>query len=149
MMGRPFAIALICVACGGMDAVPTIETTTFANSLGVNLAASTKTKDGEYYRDLVAGTAATVSAGQTLSVHYTGWLTNGAIFDTNLGAAAFSFRLGAGQVIAGWDEGLVGARVGGTRQLVIPPALGYGASGYAQIPPNAILVFTVQVDSAQ
>lgn len=144
------AIALLLAACGGGSAgVPTIETTTFAPSLGVNLAASTKMANGEYYRDLTVGTGVVVNRGQTLSVHYTGWLPDGTQFDSNVGGTAFSFVLGAGQVIAGWDQGLVGVRVGSTRQLIIPPALGYGASGYGPIPPNSILVFSVHVDSAQ
>ena len=115
----------------------------------MNLAASTKTVDGMYYRDLTAGSGAVVAPGQTLSVHYTGWLVNGTQFDSNTGLAAFSFKLGAGQVIAGWDEGMSGVRVGSTRQLIIPPALAYGPYQYGPIPPNSILVFTVQVDSAQ
>lgn len=140
--------ALGVFACAA-SAVPTIETTTFASSLGVDLSASTKTVDGAYYRDLAVGTGSAVTPGQTLSVHYTGWLADGTEFDSNAGAGEFSFRLGAGQVIGGWDEGLAGVKVGGTRQLIIPPALGYGVSGYGPIPPNAILVFAVQIDSAQ
>jgi len=142
-------LAFLLAACAGVDAVPTIEGTTFADSLDVNLAASTKTVDGMYYRDLTAGSGAAVAAGQTLSVHYTGWLVNGTQFDSNTGLAAFSFKLGAGQVIPGWDEGMSGVRVGSTRQLIIPPALAYGPYQYGPIPPNSILVFTVQVDSAQ
>ena len=142
-------LAFLLAACAGIDAAPTIEGTTFADSLGVNLAASTKTVDGMYYRDLTAGSGAAVAAGQTLSVHYTGWLVNGTQFDSNTGLAAFSFKLGAGQVIPGWDEGMSGVRVGSTRQLIIPPALAYGPYQYGPIPPNSILVFTVQVDSAQ
>jgi FKBP-type peptidyl-prolyl cis-trans isomerase len=77
-------------------------------------------------------------------VHYSGALANGTIFDAN-GAAQtpFQFVLGQGHVIAGWDEGIVGMQVGGTRQLIIPPALGYGVNGYGSIPGSAILVFTV------
>jgi FKBP-type peptidyl-prolyl cis-trans isomerase FkpA len=66
-----------------------------------------------------------------------------------VGGAAYSFVLGAGQVISGWDTGLVGAHVGSTRQLIIPPAMAYGSTGYGPIPPNAILVFTVQIDGGQ
>jgi FKBP-type peptidyl-prolyl cis-trans isomerase FkpA len=144
----PLFFALALAACAAA-VVPTIETTTFAPALGVNLAASTKTADGAYYRDLAVGAGAAVTAGQTLSVHYTGWLADGTEFDSNAGAGAFSFRLGAGQVIGGWDEGLAGVKVGSTRQLILPPSLGYGASGYGPIPPNAMLVFNVQVDAAQ
>ena len=131
-------------ACGGTDIVTSIEDTTFAAGLGVNLAASTKTASGLYYRDITVGTGATAVAGKTIAVHYTGALTNGTIFDANgTTATPFSFVLGQGQVIAGWDEGVVGMQVGGSRQLIIPPALGYGAGGSGPIPGNAILVFTV------
>ena len=127
-----------------------IEQTSFASSLGVNLTASTKTSNGVYYRDLVVGTGATVASGQTLAVRYTGWLSSGTQFDSNLTLAnPLSFRLGVGQVIAGFDEGLVGIKVGGQRQLIIPPALGYGPYGYGSIPGNAVLVFKVEVVSAQ
>jgi FKBP-type peptidyl-prolyl cis-trans isomerase FkpA len=144
----PIAV-LFLAACSGIDAPPTIEGTTFAPALGVNLAASTKTPDGEYYRDIATGTGALVSTGQTLSVHYTGWLSNGAQFTTNVGQAAFPFVLGGGTVITGWDKGFTGAHVGGTRQLIIPSEMGYGPQGNGLIPPNAILVYTVQIDSAQ
>ena len=142
-------LAFLLAACAGVDAAPTIEGTTFADSLGVNLAASTKTVDGMYYRDLTAGSGAVVAAGQTLTVDYTGWLTNGTQFDTSAGRGPFSFKLGAAQVIPGWDEGLAGVHVGSTRQLIIPPALAYGPYQNGPIPPNSILVFTVQVNSAQ
>lgn len=141
------ALPLAFIACGG-SSVPTIETTTFASSLNVNLPASTKTAHGEYFRDLVAGTGAVVSAGQSLTVKYNGWFPNGTLF--NGPDQDFSFHLGQGEVIAGWDEGLAGVKVGSTRQLIVPPSLGYGSQGYpGAIPPNAILVFSVQVISAQ
>ena len=127
----------------------TVENTPFSASLGVDLANSTRRSNGEYYRDLVAGGGAAVSAGQTLGVHYTGWLADGTRFDSNVGAAAFSFVLGGGRVIPGWDQGFGGAHVGGTRQLLIPPELGYGVAGSGPIPPDAVLVFNIQIDSAQ
>lgn len=116
-----------------------IESTTFATSLGVNLAASTKTASGLYYRDITVGTGTTIAAGQTLNVKYSGALANGSVFD----AGTYSFTI-PGSVIQGWNEGLLGMKVGGSRQLIIPPALGYGANGSGPIPPNAVLVFTVQ-----
>ena len=116
-----------------------IESTTFATSLGVNLAASTKTASGLYYRDITVGTGTTIAAGQTLNVKYSGALANGSVFD----AGTYSFTI-PGSVIQGWNEGLLGMKVGGSRQLVIPPSLGYGANGSGPIPPNAVLVFTVQ-----
>jgi FKBP-type peptidyl-prolyl cis-trans isomerase len=140
------ALALALAACGGGSTpAPTIEQTTFASSLGVNLAASTKTADGLYYRDLTTGGGALVQAGQTVTVQYSGAFPTGATFDSG----TFPFLLGAGQVIRGFDEGVSGMKVGGSRQLIIPPALGYGSAGNGSIPPNAILVFAVQVQSAQ
>jgi FKBP-type peptidyl-prolyl cis-trans isomerase FkpA len=125
-----------------------IESARFAPALGVNLAVSTKTPSGLYYRDLTPGTGPVVAPGQQVSAIYTGWLTDGTQFDSNAGSTPYSFRVGAHQVIAGWDEGVVGMHVGGKRQLIIPPALGYGAGGSGPIPPNATLVFTVEVVSA-
>ena len=143
------ALSLALAACSGPSAVPTVENTQYNPSLNVDLKSSTKAANGEYYRDLVPGTGAAVSAGQTLGVHYTGWLADGTRFDTNVGAAVYAFVLGLGTVIKGWDQGFDGAHVGGTRQLIIPPGLGYGAAGSDPIPPNAVLVFKVQIDSAQ
>ena len=146
-------VAIAALACGSGSngpVAPTIESTTFAPSLGVNLAASTRTATGLYYRDLVVGGGAATARGMVLAVHYTGSLADGTQFDSNVpGNTPLTFTLGVGQVIAGWDEGLAGIRVGGRRQLIIPPSLGYGASGSGQIPGNAILVFTVDVISAQ
>lgn len=133
-------------SCGGTDPVPTIETTQFAGSLGVNLAASTLQPNGVYYRDLTVGTGATVAAGSHLYVHYTGWLPNGGSFDSNQDPATpFDFVYGQASVIAAWNHGFTGMKVGGTRQLIVPPSAGYGASGQGPIPPNAILVFNVTV----
>ncbi len=148
------ALPAALTACGsdGGTTAPavSIEQTTFAPALNVNLAAMTRTQAGVYRRDLTVGTGAIVVRSQNLGVRYTGWLANGTQFDSNAGAGPlFNFRLGAGQVIAGWDDGLDGIRVGGRRQLIIPPALGYGASGNGPIPGNAVLVFEVQVVSAQ
>jgi FKBP-type peptidyl-prolyl cis-trans isomerase len=104
-----------------------IEQTTFAPSLGVNLAQSTKLPSGLYYRDITLGTGATVAMGQTVGMRYAGAFVGGDVFDSNPAPKAiFSFRLGAGQVIQGWDLGLPGMKVGGRRQLIIPPELAYG-----------------------
>ena len=127
-----------------------IEHTTFAASLGVDLAASTKTPNGAYYRDILPGTGPIVATGQTLKVRYTGWLSNGTQFDSNLTAPdPLPFKLGAHEVIAGFDEALAGVRVGGKRQLIVPPSLGYGPYSYGPIPGNSVLVFTVEVISAE
>ncbi|HQP36329.1 MAG TPA: FKBP-type peptidyl-prolyl cis-trans isomerase [Polyangiaceae bacterium] len=98
-------------------------------------------------QDLVVGSGATAAAGQRVSVHYTGWLTNGSKFDSSLDRGKpFQFTLGAGQVIKGWDQGVAGMRVGGKRKLTIPAELGYGARGFPPvIPPNSTLVFEVEL----
>ncbi len=142
------AVSLTLAACSG-DSILTIESATFAPSLGVDLAASTRLPSGMYIRDLVVGGGATVANGQSLSMRYAGYLIDGTSFDANAAPQApFVFTLGAGAVIQGWDQGVAGMRVGGRRQLIIPPALGYGSSGTGPIPGNAILVFTVEVVAA-
>ena len=123
------------VACGDNPAAPT-----------VNVPFSTT--------DLVVGSSATASTGQTVTVAYTGWLyeegaadNKGTQFDQTSAESPFSFVLGSGQVIAGWDQGLEGMKVGGRRRLVIPPALAYGTQGAGGglIPPNATLIFEVEL----
>lgn len=155
---RLLALALCCAlpvafaGCSSDTAAPvaTIEGTTFAAALNVDLAAMTRTEAGVYRRDLTVGTGAVVARSQILNVRYTGWLANGTEFDSNAPPKPiFVFQLGFGQVIAGWDDGVAGMQVGGRRQLIIPPALGYGRTGSGPIPGNAILVFTVEVVSAR
>jgi FKBP-type peptidyl-prolyl cis-trans isomerase len=147
---RLLSCLILLAACGGPVVPATIENTTFAGNLGVDLSKSTKTADGLYYRDINAGTGPALAVGQTVKVHYVGALPNGQTFDSNVDPQVpFSFALGVGQVIAGWDEGLQGAAVGSTRQLIIPPALGYGPYPVGSIPPNSILVFNVSIVSAQ
>ena len=99
--------------------------------------------------DQTVGTGAVAQAGDSITVNYVGSLTNGTVFDASANhGQPFTFTLGAGQVIPGWDQGLVGMKVGGKRTLVIPPALGYGAQGAGGvIPPNATLVFQVELVS--
>lgn len=109
--------------------------------------------------DTVMGTGATAAAGNTLTVNYTGWLydanatqNRGTQFDSSLsaGRVPFTFKLGVGQVIAGWDQGVVGMKVGGKRTLIIPSALGYGSVGAGSlIPPNSALVFDVELLAVQ
>ena len=107
--------------------------------------------------DTVVGVSTTAVAGMTVTVHYTGWLYDaaapnfrGAQFDSSVGKTPFSFKLGAGQVIQGWDVGVTGMKVGGTRTLTIPSAMAYGSAGVrGVIPANAALVFNVELLAAQ
>jgi len=125
-------------------------TDTYAAALGVNLSTMTKKSDNLYVQDLTVGTGAEAVSGKTVGMTYTGWLTNGTKFDSNVGAAVFSFVLGTHYVIDGWDQGLVGMKVGGKRRLVIGSTLGYGSRGSSPaIPPNATLVFDVELKSVQ
>ncbi|MDF0675824.1 MAG: FKBP-type peptidyl-prolyl cis-trans isomerase [Nitrospira sp.] len=105
------------------------------------------TSSGLKYVDQVLGTGDEAVVGKTASVHYTGWLENGKKFDSSLDRGQpFSFSLGAGRVIKGWDEGVQGMKVGGKRKLTVPSALGYGPRGAGGvIPPNATLIFDVEL----
>ena len=109
--------------------------------------ADVTTSSGLKYEDLKIGTGAEAKAGQTVSVHYTGWLTDGKKFDSSKDRGQpFQFSLGAGQVIKGWDEGVQGMKIGGKRKLTIPAGLGYGARGAGNaIPPNATLIVEVEL----
>jgi FKBP-type peptidyl-prolyl cis-trans isomerase len=96
--------------------------------------------------DVKVGTGPEAVAGRRVMVHYTGWLTNGKKFDSSRGGKPFTFRLGAREVIDGWDKGVAGMKVGGVRKLIIPPSLGYGPAGDGGvIPPKATLVFEVEL----
>jgi FKBP-type peptidyl-prolyl cis-trans isomerase FkpA len=102
------------------------------------------------FGDVSVGNGATLGSGQTATVVYKGWLTNGQLFDESKANSEgklmpFQFKVGSGQVIAGWDQGLNGMKVGGVRLIIVPPAVGYGAAGQGPIPPNSVLVFQVQL----
>ena len=109
--------------------------------------AAIKTPSGLTIEDLVVGTGDAAKSGQRVSVHYTGWTTDGKKFDSSKDRGQpFSFGLGRGEVIRGWDEGVAGMKVGGKRKLTIPPELGYGSRGAGKvIPPNATLLFEVEL----
>ena len=106
--------------------------------------------------DLRLGTGAEATTGRVLIVHYTGWYFNesqtddkGAQFDSSVGQTPLTFTLGAGSVIRGWDQGVVGMKVGGLRRLVIPPSLAYGPTRFGPIPPNATLLFEIELIEVQ
>jgi FKBP-type peptidyl-prolyl cis-trans isomerase len=135
------ALVVLVAACTGDDPfVPTIETANFAPSLNVNLAASTRTASGLYYRDVTVGNGIEMPAtgNKTVTVNYAGYLRNGVMFDDGSNVSFSTAGL-----IAGFNEGLRGMKVGGVRQMIIPPALGYGSAGTGGIPGNSILVFNV------
>src|SRR5580698_4569100 len=110
-----------------------------------------KTDSGLIYWDIRVGNGLVAKEGSHVRVHYTGWLTTGKKFDSSVDAGTpFDFTIGNGEVIKGWEEGVTGMRVGGKRQLQIPPILGYGANGTPDtIPPNATLIFDVQLLGVQ
>lgn len=109
-------------------------------------AKSVTTATGLKYTDVKVGSGASPVKGKQVKVHYTGTLENGKQFDSSVGKEPFTFLIGVGQVIPGWDEGVMGMKVGGKRKLVIPAKLGYGARGAgSDIPPNATLLFDVEL----
>jgi FKBP-type peptidyl-prolyl cis-trans isomerase FkpA len=135
------------LGCGDKSEDNRPAQTGFSAALGVDTAAMTKTPSGLRYQDVAPGDGKTAGAGRMVRVHYTGWLPNGEKFDSSRDRdEPFEFSLGAGQVIAGWDEGVAGMKVGGKRKLVIPPDLAYGTAGAPpDIPPGATLVFEVEL----
>lgn len=133
------AVLLLCLSSGSVAA---------DNKETKNMGDQTvTTESGLKYVDMVVGTGRQPEVGDTASVHYTGWLADGKKFDSSVDRKEpFSFRVGAGQVIKGWDEGVMGMKIGGKRKLTIPPQLGYGARGAGGvIPPNATLTFDVEL----
>jgi len=152
---KKFVITVILVLTASILAVLTFAQTAAQKP---NTSAPTKvtgdgvtTTSGLQYWDIQVGTGDVAKRGSRVKVHYTGWLTNGKKFDSSVDAGRpFQFTIGRGEVIKGWDEGVAGMKVGGKRQLRIPPELGYGQSGAAGvIPPNATLIFDVQLLAVQ
>jgi FKBP-type peptidyl-prolyl cis-trans isomerase len=150
-LGAALVVLAACTAEGGDKPAaaaargpqnPDPAQTTFAPALGVALPAFYKTQLGTYYQDVTPGTGTVSIPGRKAKVRYTGWLPDGTKFDSG----EIEFTPGAGEVIKGWDDGVAGMKVGGKRKLVIPAALGYGEAGSPpDIPPNAVLVFDVEL----
>lgn len=140
------AVLIIPFGCGNSDKSTPPNAPSTSSPAKVN-GQPTTTASGLQYWDIVVGTGATAVPGNTVKVHYTGFLTTGEKFDSSRDRGEpFSFPLGAGRVIKGRDEGVAGMKVGGQRHLRIPPDLGYGAAGAGgAIPPNATLIFDVEL----
>lgn len=146
--------ALLTTLASAQTAAKKPVTATHRTAIGPTrvTGAPVTTASGLQYWNIKLGTGALAIPGKKVKVDYTGWLTNGKKFDSSVGTGhPFEFILGNGQVIKGWDEGIQGMKVGGKRQLRIPPSLGYGANGTpgGPIPPNATLIFDVQLVGAE
>lgn len=127
-----------------------VERTTFAEELNVVLLAMTRLPTGIYYRDMEEGTGTPATPGREVLVSYVANLPDGTEVDrTQPGARPLAFKLGEGIVIRGWDLGVRGMRVGGTRQLVVPARYAYGPRGTAKVPPNSVMVFVMRLDGVR
>lgn len=146
------ALALLVASCAGgapeADSPPPPADPAllfYHPDLEVDLSAFERTSSGLYVHDLVEGEGPVARRDSRVWIHYVGWLPDGAVFDASLGGEPFHLRLGAREVIRGWNEGIVGMRRGGVRRLVVPPGLAYGSRGSGDVPPNAVLVFRLEL----
>jgi FKBP-type peptidyl-prolyl cis-trans isomerase len=139
------AVFVFAQSTSGKSAAPDTKAPTKVTGDGV------KTESGLQYWDIRVGNGDVAKEGSHVRVHYTGWLTTGKKFDSSVDAGTpFDFTIGNREVIKGWEEGVAGMKVGGKRQLRIPPALAYGSDGYPPvIPPNSILIFDIQLLGVQ
>lgn len=144
--GIAVTVTLLVVGIFFILGVP-FSTSSLNNEAAAGQAAPTGS--GVAMQDIVAGSGPAAKPGDTITVNYTGKLQDGTVFDSSVGKAPYTFVLGAGTVIPGWDQGLVGAQAGTKRLLVIPPSLAYGSQDYGPIPGNSTLVFEVDVVSVQ
>ncbi len=147
---RPFvlACAILSSACSldvddDIPPVIPLEEQEWGSSLNIDLASMTKLSSGVYIKDIVVGTGATVTGNPTIRFFYTGFLASGFQFESNVGGAELQYALG--ELIVGFNSGLQGMKVGGKRRLVIPSALAYGQGSQGNIPPNANLVFDIEL----
>jgi len=148
-MAARAAIVLLLAGCAGAPAPPPgpsePEEITFAPELGVDLSAMQRTSSGLYIQDLKEGEGFTARGESLVTLRYVGYLPDGKVFDTTGDGEPFQFRLGGNEVIRGWNQGIPGMKRGGIRRLVVRPSLAYGSRGTGGIPPNATLVFDVQL----
>ncbi|HVM35522.1 MAG TPA: FKBP-type peptidyl-prolyl cis-trans isomerase [Actinomycetota bacterium] len=146
LAGALAAVALFSAACGSDDGSPDSAASPAPADVGDCVEGEPETTDsGLVVEDLECGDGPEAERGSVVVVHYRGALESGEEFDSSYGVQPFPFVLGAGEVIAGWDEGVPGMKVGGKRKLTIPPELGYGEAGVPGIPPNSTLVFEVEL----
>jgi FKBP-type peptidyl-prolyl cis-trans isomerase FkpA len=143
------ALFAVAAACGITEPNPQVTEQTFADTLGIQLNKYTQTASGLYLRDSVVGTGPTLANGQTVTIRYTGFFANGTVFERRVAPDSIRFKLGAGEAIAGIDQGLPGMKVGGKRMLIVPWELGYGRRGAGPIPPYAVLLFLVEAVRAE
>lgn len=149
-MKKQFPVLLLFVGLALIASAQTTKKTHPASGPTKVTGPGVKLDDGLQYWVIREGLGAVAKEGSRVRVHYTGWLTNGKKFDSSVGGQPFDFTIGNGEVIKGWEEGVAGMKVGGKRQLRIPPSLAYGEKGYPPvIPPNATLIFDIQLLAVQ
>lgn len=146
-VGAGVLVAALALAACGAHGGEAVGDGRFAPELEIDLSAMERMESGLYVQTLKAGDGAIVRPGQTVRVHYTGWLPDGTKFDSSRDRGEpLSIPIGMGRVIEGWDQGIVGMAVGERRRLVIPPELGYGSAGAGGvIPPDATLIFDIEL----
>ena len=138
---------LFLAACSDAFAPEVIEETNFAPSLNIDLGSMTRTSSGLYIETISEGTGGPSVAGNVWTVLYVGFLSNGDVFDSSDQSGPFNFILGTGGAVDGFDEGVLGMKLGGIRLIIMPPSLGYGNSARGSIPAGSILIFRIELES--